>query len=137
MQKEAAVLRSLFAGVNRARFAGEHGIKGGGAMVYQHISARRPISIEAGIAYAKAFGVTLATISPYLASLVQPAPPQQVSPTNTATDPVLSALAYLDSVSPAKANLFRAQIMAAEEDARRERHEHHRVSDPPPIVKKA
>ena len=52
IEEEAAALRERFQGVNRAAFARDHEVKGGQAMIYQHITGRRPISIEAAMAYA-------------------------------------------------------------------------------------
>ncbi|WP_176463953.1 hypothetical protein [Bordetella genomosp. 11] len=75
MEQEAAALRARFAGVNRAAFAREHAIKGGQALIYQHINAVRPISLEAAKAYAKGFGVGLEDISPRLALEVRSAAP--------------------------------------------------------------
>lgn len=72
-EEEAAELRNRFVGVNRAAFAREHGIKGGQAMIYQHINGLRPVSLEAATIYAQAFGCTLADISPRLAKEVQAA----------------------------------------------------------------
>lgn len=65
-------LRDLFdrlkaeTGMSRAAFAVKHGIPGGDAMIYQHIVGLKPISMDAGIAYAKGFGVSLSDISPRL-----------------------------------------------------------------------
>lgn len=67
IEEEAAALRARFEGVNRAAFARDHEVKGGQAMIYQHITGRRPIGIEAAMAYAEGFGCTLAAISPRLA----------------------------------------------------------------------
>jgi hypothetical protein len=75
MEQEATALRARFAGVNRAAFAREHNLKGGQALIYQHINAVRPISLEAAKAYAKGFGVGLEEISPRLASEVRSAAP--------------------------------------------------------------
>jgi len=68
IEEEAAALRARFEGVNRAAFARDHQVKGGQAMIYQHITGRRPIGIEAAMAYAEGFGCTLAAISPRLAA---------------------------------------------------------------------
>lgn len=68
IEEEAAALRARFEGVNRAAFARDHNVKGGQAMIYQHITGRRPIGIEAAMAYAEGFGCTLAAISPRLAA---------------------------------------------------------------------
>lgn len=58
---------------NKAAFAREHGIPGGASMVSQHLSGHRPVSFEAGIAYARAFGVPLNQISHRLATLAHEA----------------------------------------------------------------
>ena len=73
VEEEASALRARFAGVNRAAFARDHQLKGGQAMIYQHITGRRPISIEAAMAYAAGFGCSLAEISPRLAAEAQKA----------------------------------------------------------------
>ncbi|MGI4935546.1 MAG: S24 family peptidase, partial [Janthinobacterium lividum] len=67
MEQEAERLAARFVGVNRAAFARDFNIKGGQAMVYQHISGRRPISLDAALAYAKGFECGLEEISPRLA----------------------------------------------------------------------
>lgn len=65
MQEEAQRLRDRFPPeIDRAKFARDHKIPGGGAMVYQHIGARRPISLNAAKAYARAFECSLEDISP-------------------------------------------------------------------------
>lgn len=78
IDKEAKRLAARFAnlGMSREEFAREFGIKGKGAMIYQHITGRKPISLEAGIAYAKGFGCTLKDISPRLAKMVEPIAPE-------------------------------------------------------------
>lgn len=76
IQEEADRLKARFAGVNRAEFARTYEIKGKDAYIYQHITARRPITLDAALAYAKGFGVTLEEISPRLASEIKNAIPQ-------------------------------------------------------------
>jgi hypothetical protein len=71
---EAENLRLLFKGINRKEFAKLHKLKGGDAMIYQHITGRRPISLQAAVAYAKAFDVPLSTISSRLADLLDKPP---------------------------------------------------------------
>ncbi|WP_175216386.1 S24 family peptidase [Achromobacter deleyi] len=73
IEEEATALRERFKGVNRAAFARDHQIKGGQAMIYQHITGRRPISIEAAMAYAAGFKCSLEEISPRLAIEAQKA----------------------------------------------------------------
>lgn len=68
--EEAENLGKRFQGVNRKEFAALHSIPGGDNMIYQHITARRPISREAAIAYAKAFDCGLEEISPRVAAEV-------------------------------------------------------------------
>lgn len=75
MEQEAAALRARFDGVNRAAFARQHNLKGGQALIYQHINALRPISLDAAKVYAKGFGVGLEEISPRLALEVRNAAP--------------------------------------------------------------
>ncbi|WP_259343415.1 S24 family peptidase, partial [Bordetella avium] len=67
VEEEAENLRARFQGVNRAAFARENNIPGGQAMVYQHVTGRRPLNLEAATAYAAGFGCSLADISPRLA----------------------------------------------------------------------
>ena len=59
---------------NRAEFARENKTRGGGNMISQHIKGHRPISMEAGIAYAKGFNVYLSEISERLAQIIESAP---------------------------------------------------------------
>lgn len=66
-EDEAASLKARFEGVNRAEFARTHDLKGGQSMIYQNITGRRPISMEAAMAYARGFGCSLEDISPRLA----------------------------------------------------------------------
>lgn len=67
MEQEAENLKKRFAGINRAEFARTTSFKGGPALIYQHITGRRPISLEAAQAYADGFGCSLDEISPRLA----------------------------------------------------------------------
>ncbi len=68
VEEEAENLRARFQGVNRAAFARDHHVKGGQAMIYQHITGRRPMNLEAATAYAAGFGCNLGEISPRLAA---------------------------------------------------------------------
>lgn len=63
--EEAARLLARFeeAGINKAAFAREFGVPGGGSMIYQHTRGLKPISREAAIAYARGFGCAVADIS--------------------------------------------------------------------------
>lgn len=65
--EEAEHLRARFDGVNRSEFARHYRVPGGASMIYQHITGRRPISLEAAQAYARGFRCTLEEISPRLA----------------------------------------------------------------------
>lgn len=66
-EEEAERLRARFAMIRQAKFARDHKVPGGPSMLSQHIHGRRPISLEHGRIYAKAFGVSLHEISPRLA----------------------------------------------------------------------
>ncbi len=72
-EEECLRLAARFDGVNQAKFARDFDVPGGASMLSQHIKCRRPINLEAAIAYAKGFGVDLAEISPRLAQDVQTA----------------------------------------------------------------
>lgn len=52
---------------NREQMSVKFGIKGRGAIVYQHMKGVTPISMDAGIAYSKGIGVPLSAISKRLA----------------------------------------------------------------------
>lgn len=74
-EEEAANLKRLLSSVkNKAQFAKEFGVPGGASMLSQHQSGHRPIGLEAGKAYARGLGVSLAEISPRLALLVSDVP---------------------------------------------------------------
>ena len=66
--EESAALALRFVGVQQAEFARQHGVPGGPSMVSQHIKGRRPINMDAALAYAKGFQVPLGEISPRLAA---------------------------------------------------------------------
>lgn len=67
-EEEAHRLRERFLAVpNKAAFARSIGLKGGPSMLSQHCSGNRPINLEAALAYARGFNVSLADISPRLA----------------------------------------------------------------------
>lgn len=68
--EEAANLKRRFSGVNRSAFARAFALKGGQAMIYQHINGLRPISLDAAKVYAEGFGCSLEEISPRLAAEV-------------------------------------------------------------------
>jgi len=73
IEKEAKDLRARFQGMNRAGFARDNAIPGGDAMIYQHITGRRPMSLDAAVAYARAFDVPLSEISQRIADEVRKA----------------------------------------------------------------
>lgn len=68
-KQEASRLAERFENVsNKAEFARDNEVPGGPSMLAQHCSGNRPIGLEAAIAYAKGFGVTIDEISPRLAA---------------------------------------------------------------------
>lgn len=67
IEEEAKALSERFASVNRAQFARDFQVKGGQAMIYQHINGLRPISLEAALSYARGFKCSLNEISARLA----------------------------------------------------------------------
>lgn len=69
-EEEAQRLTARFSGVNRAAFARDHSVKGGQAMIYQHIKGLRPMNLDAARAYASGFKCSLDEISPRLAQEV-------------------------------------------------------------------
>lgn len=69
-QSDAERLEQRLSGFDRgqrAAFARDNGIPGGVAAMYQHAKGIRPISIDAAIAYAKAFRCGIEDISPSVA----------------------------------------------------------------------
>lgn len=80
-------------GMGQAEFARVNKVPGGPSMLSQHIKARRPISLEAAIAYAKGFGCQIEEISPRRAKEleaardVQPDPDRTNKPTREAWSP--------------------------------------------------
>lgn len=68
-QEEAKRLAERFRDVKQSVFARDHKVPGGTSMISQHIHGRRPINLDAAVAYARGFGVTIAEISPRLAAL--------------------------------------------------------------------
>lgn len=72
---EAARLRELFekhAPMSQAAFGRQWGL-GSGSMVYQYLSARRPLNLRAAVRFAAGLGVELTQISPRLAVELQEA----------------------------------------------------------------
>lgn len=101
-ESEGASLARRLEGVNKRQFALTHKIPGGPSMLSQNISGTRPISLEAGIAYARAFGCSLEEISPRLGATVraalsvdlgnaQPQPPTLRAALQTVADSAESA----------------------------------------------
>lgn len=69
-KSDAERLEARLAGFDRGQrvaFAKDHRIPGGASAMYQHAKGIRPISIDAAIAYAKAFGCGIEEISPTVA----------------------------------------------------------------------
>lgn len=64
---EVAQLAERMRGIKLAKFARDHRIPGGPAMIYQHMVGKRPISLTAGLAYARALNCSLNDLSPRLA----------------------------------------------------------------------
>ncbi|MFC5397969.1 S24 family peptidase [Undibacterium jejuense] len=86
-EEEARHLKARFEKINRAKFARDQHLRGGQAMIYQHINAVRPISLEAALIYARGLGVTLADISPRLAQELNSAVKQvSIDPSSEKTD---------------------------------------------------
>jgi SOS-response transcriptional repressor LexA len=54
-------------GMSRAAFARQFNVPGGAQMIQQHLKGVRPINMDAGIAYANGFKVSLEEVSPRLA----------------------------------------------------------------------
>ncbi|RST54126.1 helix-turn-helix transcriptional regulator [Variovorax sp. DXTD-1] len=94
-KSEGEALGRRLAGRNKAEFARAHKIPGGPSMLSQNISGNRPISLEAGIAYAKALGCTLAEISPRLAAMVASASDIKLGEVPAPSPPLETALQVL------------------------------------------
>jgi SOS-response transcriptional repressor LexA len=95
-QEEALRLHARFnllkaQGVGQAQFARLHGVPGGASMLSQHIKGRRPMSLEAAIAYAKGFKCSIAEISPRLAKEVREAENTQSNYANLAAHSIETA----------------------------------------------
>lgn len=66
------VLENLFSTVkNRSEFARKWKVPGGASMIYQHVNGIKPISLETGLIYSKAFNVPLHAISPELGEVLK------------------------------------------------------------------
>lgn len=70
--RERDALLKLIGNRNKAELARKIGI-GTPPVVSQHLSGRRPISLEQGVAYATEFGITLDALSPRLAAVARQA----------------------------------------------------------------
>lgn len=103
---EADNLQQLFKDVNRAEFARDHKVPGGQSMIYQHITGRKPISLDCAVAYAIGFNRPLTDISPRLAEVVSRLPVnanhQPNRPSFAANQPM--AAAYTANVSQLPVN---------------------------------
>ena len=119
MTDEAENLKALFKGINRKEFAKTHKLKGGDALIYQHLTGRRPVSLNAAVAYAAAFNVPLAAISPSLAGLLEKSqhqpPVQSSSLKEPESDYTNNVMQFLPPDDPDIAEVVR---MMRETDAR-------------------
>ena len=98
VESESKSLKEMFSSVdNRALFAKQYGIPGGGPMIHQHINGLRPISMEAGIGYAIGFGKPLAEISPRLAAIIDRLPKSLKVASNQVNEPPAPAYGSLTS----------------------------------------
>lgn len=102
MKTEAENLAERFMGVNRAKFARDFDVPGKGAMIYQHITGMKPISIECAIAYARGFNCSIAEISPSVAERLAKIPaifseqtinaPTNITPLKPPPEPLIAEL---------------------------------------------
>ncbi len=101
-EKEAANLRLLLGGVNKAEFVRTHKVPGGASMVSQNESGHRPISMEGAIAYARGLGVPLEKISERIATQVADAARLigKATVIPATTDGVLEGYVRLEHLSP-------------------------------------
>lgn len=67
LPEDAKRIAKLLRGRNVSSFVREWGMPGGTAMVQQHKTGKRPISLDAAIVYARAFNRSIYEISPSLA----------------------------------------------------------------------
>lgn len=72
-QEDCERLRALVGARRRADFAAAIELPGGPSMLSQHMSGNRPISLDAGVRYARGLNVPLDAISPRLAAEVRAA----------------------------------------------------------------
>lgn len=86
-EHEGINLERLLGDRNRAAFARQHGLRGGGSLISQHVSGHRPISLEAAVIYARALGASLQEVSPSNAKVVRAAA-ELLNSTPAVTDPL-------------------------------------------------
>lgn len=72
-QDEGRLLSELLGDRNRAQFARDFGVPGGGSMISQNVSGNRPISLDGAMAYARGLGVPISAFSPRIASQLKKA----------------------------------------------------------------
>lgn len=72
-QEEGKLLDALLGDRNRAKFARDFGVPGGGSMISQNTSGHRPISLEGALAYSKGLAVPISAFSPRIAALLEEA----------------------------------------------------------------
>lgn len=119
-EEVARRLAERFKGVNQAKFARDHGLKGGASMLSQHINGRRPLNLEAANVYAKGFGVTLEEISPKIAESVRSSLPVLPKASSIQEIPIANALpVVLDALAkaPARAELRTLLPLLIDSDA--------------------
>ena len=112
MESEASQLAARFEGRNRAEFARTFGVPGGQVMIWQHINARRPISLEAAKAYARGFGCSLADISPRLAEETRSAAGMLAEGDDAPAPDAAELMAYYHSLSDERKRIALGQIKA-------------------------
>lgn len=69
--EEAANLKHLLEGVNKAQFAKDNNVPGGASLMSQHQSGHRPIGLDAALAYARGLNLPLSAIGPRFARLAR------------------------------------------------------------------
>lgn len=111
---------------NRQQFARDHGIKGGSNFIYQHMHGIRPIGLEAGIAYAKAFGCTLAEISPRLDNMINSilelrTPAKKMWPFSLSYDQFLEIDEPMKSFLDGQIDMLNTNMMTAYHDQKKKK----------------
>jgi len=100
-EEEASRLHARFVrlkaekGIGQAEFARDNHVPGGASMLSQHIKGRRPINLDAAIAYKNGFGCFIEEISPRIA--------QEVLNASNANQPSAAPLGVIAAV-PARAD---------------------------------